>query len=90
MPRPPGEGLEGHDAALTDPVGAGAPEGRPDGVGHGERTGAEAACAVAAGGGRHEQEGAQLAHRERQTSQERDDDVGAAGEAEEVAVRVDG
>ena len=89
-PQGSADGLDGHDAPLAQPVGARTPEGRTDGVGHGERAGAEAAGAVAAGGGRDEQEGAQLAHGERHTGEEGDDDVRAAGEAEEVAVRVDG
>ena len=89
-PGGPGERLEGDDPALAESVGAGAPEGCPDGVGHGEGPGAETSRAVAAGGGRHEQECAELAHRERHAGQEGDDDVRAAGEAEEVTVRVDG
>ena len=78
------------DVALADPVRQGTREGCADGVGDRERTGGETAEAVAAGGGGDEEERAELAHREREPGEERDDDVRRAGELEEPPVGGEG
>ena len=86
----PGERLDEHDVALADPVGERARERRPDRVRDRESTGGEAAETVAAGGVGHEEEGAELAHRERQSSEEGDDDVRRPGKLEEPTVGGEG
>ena len=64
--------------------------GRADGVRDGERAGGETADGVAAGGGGDEQEGAELAHGQRQPAEEGGDDVRRAGELEQAAVGGEG
>ena len=84
------ERLGREDAALPEPVGQAAPDRCADGVGDGQGTGARTARPVAAGRVRHEEEGAELAHGEREAGHERDDDIGGTGQAEKASVGLEG
>lgn len=85
-----GERLDQDDGTLAEPVGEPTGDRRADGVRHGERARGEAAEAVGAGGGRDEQQRAELGHRHGQAAEEGDEDVGRAGQAEQTRVGVQG
>ena len=83
---PAGERLDEDDGPLADPVGDGAGDRGARGVGDREGPGGTPAEPVRTGGSGDEQEGAHLAHREREPPDEGDEDVEGAGEREQPPV----
>jgi hypothetical protein len=61
---------------LPDAIRETAGDRGADGVGHCQRAGHQTTHRIASGRGRHEQEGAELAHGKRQAAEESDDVAG--------------